>query len=292
MNILVIGAGAIGSLYGAKLSELNEVTLIARKGHADIINKKGLRIEGIENKTYKLNAKTEADAIDDNSFILLTTKVQDSKNAINSIKSLVKEDTIILCVQNGLYSENIVKEIIGSKCLVLRAVTNFGAAFLENGIVQYNNKGRTLIEKSPHSKNIAEIFSKCGLGGAVSEDIKRDIWKKLIVNCAVNPLTAILRVKNGEIADERLNPLKKLIIDECLKAAEKEGMTFKMDFLKAINDGIKGSENISSMLQDLMKGRKTEIDYLNGAVVEAGRKRGIMCPVNASIAAIIKEMEK
>ena len=107
----------------------------------------------------------------------------------------------------------------------------------------------------------------------------------------MNPITAILGIRNGEIADERLNPLKKLVINECLKVAEKNGVKFDFDFLKSLNEGIKNSKNISSMQQDLLKGRKTEIDYLNLAVAELGRRHGIKCPVNENLAAIIREME-
>lgn len=291
MNIIILGAGAIGSLYGAKLSKLNEVLLVGRERHVNAINKNGLTVKGMENQNYRLKAATKTGNIGDNTLILLTTKVHDSKNAISSINNLIRNDTIILCIQNGLGSENIVKEIVSEKCLVLRGVTNFGAAFLEDGIIEYNNYGYTVIEKSPASEEIAKNFTKCGLGAYVSRNIKEDVWKKLILNCVLNPITAILRIRNGEIADERLNPLKKLIIDECLKVAEKDGIKFDFDFLKSLNEGIKNSKNISSMQQDLLRGRKTEINYLNGAVVKLGRKHEIKCPVNESIAAIIREME-
>ena len=118
------------------------------------------------------------------------------------------------------------------------------------------------------------------------------MWKKIILNCVLNPLTAILRVENNVIADEKLNPIKKLIVDECLEVAKKDGAKFNFDFVKAINDGIENSRNISSMLQDLLKGNPTEIDYLNGAVVELGEKYGVKCPVNEALVMIIKEMEK
>lgn len=291
MNIIVLGAGAIGSLYGAKLSKLNDVILITRQEHADKINKDGLKITGLENKTYKSKATTKVKKIYGNTLILLTTKVYDSRKAIKEIKNLLKKDTIILCLQNGLYSESIVKEVVGKKCLVLRAITNFGAAFLKPGVVQFNGYSHTAIEKSSMSKEIVNNFTNCSLNAYVSANIKADMWKKLILNCVLNPLTAILMVENGKIADKRLNPLKKLIVDECLKVAKRDGVTFKIDFVKTINDAIKNSRNVSSMQQDLIKGKRTEIDYLNGAVVKLGKKYGIKCPVNEALAMIVKEME-
>lgn len=292
MKIIILGAGAIGSFYGAKLSRLNDITLIARNEHANAVNSSGLKITGLEDCTYRLNAATEIKEIKKNSLVLLTTKVYDSRNALNKIKSLVQSDTKILCLQNGLYSENIVKEVIGRECLVLRGITNFGVAFLKPGSIQYNSKSYTAIERGPSSEEIAKNFTGCGLNAYVSKNIKYDMWKKLILNCVLNPVTAILRIENRGIADQKLNPLKKLIVDECRKVALKDGVSFDFDFVKNIDDAIKDSKNLSSMQQDLIKGKKTEIDYLNGAVAKLGRKYGISCPVNNALTAIIKEMEK
>ncbi len=291
MNIIVLGAGAIGSFYGAKLSKLNDVVLIARKEHTDAINRNGLKIVGLENKTYKVKAAEKISRIEKNTLVILTTKAQDSEKAVKSIKNLVRNDTIILCLQNGLYSENIVKKTVGKRCLVLRAITNFGAIFLKPRVIDYKSYSFTSIEKSPKSKEIANNFSKCGLNGYVSSDIKYDMWKKLVFNCVLNPLTAILRIENKGICDERLNPLKKLIIDECVKVAEKDGIKFDIDFLNVLNEEFKSSRNISSMQQDMIKGNKTEIDYLNGAVVKLGKKYGVECPVNEAFVNIIKRIE-
>ena len=291
MKIIILGAGAIGSFYGAKLSKLNDLVLIARKEHADSINKNGLKVIGLENQRYSVKAATKIEKIEKNALILLTTKAQDSEKAVKGIKNLIRKDTIMLCLQNGLYSEKIVKKIVGDKCLVLRAITNFGAIFLKPGVVDYKSHSYTSIEKSQKSKEIADNFAECGLNGHVSGNIKYDMWKKLVFNCVLNPLTAILRIENRGICDEKLNPLKKLIIDECLKVAEKDGIKFDIDFLKILNDEFKSSQNISSMQQDLIKGKKTEIDFLNGAVVELGRQYGVKCPVNEALTSIIKQIE-
>jgi len=291
MKIIVLGAGAIGSLYGAKLSQLNDVVLIGKWKHADSINKNGLKITGLENKTYKIRAATKIGKIKDGTVILLTIKAQDNEKAIKSIKHLLGKNTIIICLQNGLYSENIVKNVVGKKCLVLRAITNFGAVFLKPGIIGYKFYSYTSIEKSPESRGIAENFSRCGLNAHVSNDIRYDMWKKLIFNCIVNPLTAILKVENKGICDEKLNPLKRLIIGECLKVAEKDGISFDINFLDALHNEFKSSINVSSMQQDLIKGKKTEIGYLNGAVAGMGRKFGIKCPVNEALLSLIRFLE-
>lgn len=292
MKIIILGAGSIGSLYGAKLSEFNNVTLVCKQQHADAINTNGLKISGIEDKVYRLKAATAIKKIEDDTLIILTTKIYDSKEAVENIKHLIKKDTAILCLQNGLYSEEIVKEIVGDKCLVVRGISNCGVAFLKPGMVQYNTSGYTVIEKSRISNELVVHLRKCGFECNISENIKYEEWKKLIINCLINPISAILGKKNKAIADEGLFPLKKLIAEECLKVAEKDGVKFKgIDFVKMVDDMIKTSENISSMRQDILKGKKTEIDYLNGAVVELGKKYGIECPVNQGVVMIVKGIE-
>lgn len=291
MDIIILGAGAIGSFYGARLSKLNEVILIAKKEHADRINKNGLKITGLEEGVFRIKADTKVREIMEKTLILLTTKVYDSEKAVNNIKNRLRKDTVIICLQNGLYSENAVKKIVGNRCLVLRAVTNFGAIFLEPGVVGYKNYSYTSIEKNPGSKEIADNFSGCGLNAYVAEDIKKDMWKKAVFNCIVNPVTSILRIRNDTITDGKLNPLKKLIADECVKVAKKDGVELDFDFVEMANIEFMGSQNISSMQQDLLKGKKTEIDYLNGTVAKLGKKHGIKCPVNEALTEIIKQME-
>ena len=292
MKIIVLGAGAIGSLYGAKLSKYNDVTLIGRQQHVDEINENGLKIAGMEDNVYRLKAATKIESIEENTLILLTTKVYDSRNAIEGIENLIRDDTTILCLQNGLYTEDIVKDVVKDKCRVLRGISNIGAAFLEPGVVQYNSPGYTVIENSEISDEVIDAFTESDLGGDVSKNIKYEEWKKLIINCVINPISAKEGVKNWEVADEKYDEQKRQIVDECLRVAEKDGVTFEgINFVEMINDMIRESKNISSMQQDILKGKKTEIDYLNGIVVELGRKYGIECSVNEDWVRVIKGME-
>ncbi len=137
MQIIVLGAGAIGSLYGAKLAFANEVTLIARPEHAAAINSHGLRIEGLEPQVVRVRAATEIDQIGPDTLILLTTKVPASAVALAPIAPLVREDTTILCLQNGLGSEQIARTALGDRGTVLRGITQFGAIFARAGVIQY-----------------------------------------------------------------------------------------------------------------------------------------------------------
>jgi len=291
MEIIVLGAGAIGSLYGAKLAAMNDVTLIGRAEHVAAINARGLRIEGLESQTVRVRAATEIEKIGANALILLTTKVTDGAVALAPIARLVGEDTTILCLQNGLGSERIARAAVGDRGIVLRGITQFGAIFESPGVIQFMAPGYTLIEQHERSDRIARTFSDAGLDCRVSPNIAADVWHKLVINCVVNPITAILGCEVGGIANPQLDPLKQLVIDECVAVAATQGVTFAVDFMREISEVFRPSRNLASMLQDLRRGHVTEIDYLNGAVVAIGSGHGLECPVNDALTKIIKAME-
>jgi 2-dehydropantoate 2-reductase len=290
--VVVLGAGAIGSVYAVKLAARHPVTVVARPAHVDAIRASGLRLIGREIVTAHLDAVTTLDAIAPGTTILLTTKVNASEAALRPIANLVRDDTVIVCVQNGLDSEGVARRALGGRGLVLRAITQFGAIFQEPGLINYTAAGYTLLEDGPRSAAIAGMLTACGLEGRICPDIKTEIWRKLIYNCVINPITAITGTEVGGIADSGLDPLKQLVIDECLAVARSEGVTFEIDFLAKITEVFAASRTIASMRQDLMRGRPTEIDHMNGAVAALGRRAGIDCPVNAALAAIIRAMDR
>ncbi|HZR24822.1 MAG TPA: 2-dehydropantoate 2-reductase [Vicinamibacterales bacterium] len=292
MNIVVFGAGAIGSIYAAKLAAHHDVTVIARPAHVDAINRDGLRVTGREEFVARVRARTSLDAVAANTLILLTTKVNGNRAAAEALASIVQPDTVVLCLQNGLHGERILKDVLGARCQVLRAIVQFGAIFAGPGHVDLKVVGYTLIERHARSQAIADLLSAGGLDGRLSDDIDVDVWRKLIFNCVINPITAMTGSLVGDIADARLDPLKQLVIDECLAVARADGVTFDIDFQRALRDVFGQSRNIASMRQDLINRKPTEIDHMNGAVVALGREHGIACPVNAALVAIIKAMEQ
>lgn len=291
MKIIVLGGGAIGSLYAAKLSKLNDVLLVARKKHVDTVNKHGLRITGAENRTYRLRAVENVDRIEDDTIIILSTKVHDTENALRPIKKILKKDTIILCLQNGYGTEEFAKKIVRDKCLVLRCVIAVGTSFLEPGKISSTKIGYTAIEKSPKSAEIAENFAKCETNAYVADDIKEIMWGKLFMNCVLNPISAVLKIRNDETMHDSLKPLRDGVIRECVQVANKDGFKFSIKDVEGIVDRLRKSNNYSSMYQDLMKGKKTEIEFLNGAVVKLGKKYGVDCPVNESLVAMVSYLE-
>ena len=291
MEIIVLGAGAIGSLYGAKLAAEYQVTLVGRPQHVAAINQHALRIEGLECQVVPIRAVTTLDHIGPDTVVLVTTKAADTAAALRPIAPLVHDDTTIVSLQNGLGTEEIARRALGNRGIVLRAITQFGAIFESRGVIQFMARGYTLLESHARSERIAAILTAAGLDCRVSSNIARDVWHKLLINCVVNPITAILGSEVGAIVNPRLDPLKELVIAECVSVAASQGVTLDGNFQQEISDFFRPSQNIASMLQDLRRGRATEIDYLNGAVAALGVRAGIDCPVNAALTAIVKAME-
>jgi 2-dehydropantoate 2-reductase len=296
MHIDIIGAGAIGSVYGAKLSKYHDVTLVGGAAHVEAIRRDGLVMQGLLSETLHLPAFTRLSRLEPGTLILLTTKVNNNVAAIEPIVPLLPAGghaggVTILCVQNGLYSEELVKNLVNGRALVLRAITQVGGILVRPGVVDHTVAGYTLIEDHPQSPAIAAMLTAAGLDGRISPDIKKEMWRKAIFNCVINPTTSLIGCDVGGIVNPQLKTLKRQIIDECVAVARADGVSFDEDFVALIDRVFAGARTIASMRQDLLKGRHTEIDHMNGAVARLGEQYGLPCPVNAALTALIKYLE-
>ncbi len=290
-SIIILGAGGIGSAFGAALSRNCDVTLIGTKDHVEAIRAKGLLVSGDINGTFHLKADTEIRSIPEHTLIILTTKVQDSAEAIRKIKDLLKEDTVILILQNGLGNEDLVKHATGMEIKVLRGVLKVAAEILEPGIIRFWS-GETIIGQDETAEEIVEILNDSGLDASLSENIDQEVWSKLVVNCVVNPLTAILQVTDRAIIVDSLKTIRTEIVRECVAVADAEGVTLAADLAERIDRTVAEYLNFSSMSQDIKRSRRTEIDFLNGKIVELGKKHGIPTPVNHTLANLVKFLEE
>lgn len=290
-KIFILGAGAIGSVLGGLLSEKNDVTLIGDKTHVDAVNSNGLSVSGDVIATFHVHADTKIRQIPEKTLIFLTTKAYDSERAIREVRRLLRKDTVILVLQNGLGNEEIVRRVAGGEAKVLRGITTMAAEFFKPGEVGYW-KGETAIAHDAPADKIAQTLNASTLKTSLSKKIKYEIWSKVVVNSVVNPLTAIFRVRNREIGTQPLANVRHYIVRECIQVGRAEGIAFPRGLEQSIDREILAYANFSSMCQDILKRKKTEIDFLNGRIVELGRKHGVLTPVNETLVDFIKFLEE
>lgn len=289
-KIFILGAGAIGSCYGALLSRKNDVTLIGTQAHVDAVKSHGLVITGDIEGTFSVKAGTRISEVPSNSLIILTTKAQDAVEAATELKPLLRSDTVLLVLQNGLRIRELIQRAVGGKCEVVRGLVLMAAESLEPGEITFWN-GPTIIEHTETGEKIQALFEKSGLKARVTADTEKEEWNKLVVNCVVNPLTAILKVRNNGIGVTSLKEIRHGIVEECSLVAEAEGIHLEHSLETEIDRKIRGYTNYSSMYQDIAKCKKTEIDFLNGKIVELGRKHSIRTPMNETLVGLIRFME-
>jgi 2-dehydropantoate 2-reductase len=210
--------------------------------------------------------------------------------AVKRIKPLLKKDTVILVLQNGLKIKQLIQRLVGAEIEVVRGLALLAAEFLEPGRITFWN-GPTVIERTKTGEEIAALLRKSGIKVTVTEEMEKEEWSKLIVNCVINPLTAVLRVRNNEIGADSLKAIRHRIVEECVRVGNAEGMSFEPGLQADIDRKIRGYSNFSSMCQDIIKGKKTEIEFLNGKIAELGKKHGIQTPVNETLVSLIRFME-
>ncbi len=290
-KIIVLGAGAIGSFNGSALSRKADVLLVGRQAHVDAINAHGLEVSGAVEETFHMEASTELDDIPRGAMIVLTTKAYDIEGAIGGINGLLKPGVKILVLQNGLGNEELVRSLVGKDVEVVRGLASTGVEFLEPGKIGVKLVGETVLPDTGTGRRIGRLLDSCGLEVRLSDRMAVEIWRKLTMNCVINPLTALLRVPNNEIAVERLRDVRMGIVDECVRVAEREGVILDGDLEVEISRAAASYSNISSMLQDVTRGRRTEIGFLNGRISELGWKYGIPTPYNDVLTALIKFIE-
>jgi 2-dehydropantoate 2-reductase len=297
MKCLVFGAGAIGSLVGGLLFEAGtDISLIGRPVHVKAIEENGLKIEGAIQAVIKVPAYSDTNEIKDVDLIVITTKSYGTRMAMEKCKKLIQSHTRVLSLQNGIGNEDIISEHTPN---VIGGITNNGVVFMENGRIAYNSPGTSTIGNY-HSKNdefvhkVREMFENAGLKCIVSSHIKDEIFKKFLVNVGINGLASIANVKNGEILrNEELRTIFLELVSEAIRVGKAKGFNCPSDVVNEIIKTVEAtSENTNSMLQDLRKGKRTEVEYFNGNVVQYGKETGISTPYNMFVTNAVKFIEK
>lgn len=296
MRFLVFGAGAIGSLIGGSLARKHAVALVGRAPGMEAIRRDGLRVEGLTELHVRPEALESVAGAAPPDVVIVTTKSYDTAAAVEALRPFLRTATF-LSLQNGLGNVELLSRHADR---VVGGITYHGVTPRGPGRIYHAGRGDTVIGavkgvSREETEGIAEAFRGCGLGVTVTEPIGSALWTKAVVNACFNPLTGLLRVPSGAL--DRIAPLRECsatIVDEALAVAAAHGVPLERESLLARVGEVSRATatNRSSMLQDLERGRRTEIDAINGAIARLGEEKGIACPANRLLTLLVKAAEE
>lgn len=300
MRIAVVGAGAMGSLFGGKLSAVAEVTLLDPwVEHVAAMQQDGLSIVELDGSkmTIPVTATTDPAAVPTMDMAIIFVKAHATPQASQWASRFLAPDGLALTLQNGVGNAETMAEVLGSG-RVVAGVTSHGATLLGPGLVRHAGKGPTHIatrtEIAEKLSDVATVFEQAGFEVHLADDLESLVWGKLIVNVGINGLTAVLRVPNGQLVEiPAASTLMAQTVAEAEAVCQAKGITLPYDDpLGRVREVARATAtNRSSMLQDVLRGVPTEIGVINEAIVREGKRLGVATPANQFIVTTIQAIE-
>ena len=300
MKIAVIGAGAMGSIYGGRLSLHNEVCLVDTNPEVvKIINEQGLRLEeNGEDVVLHPQAVLDSSVFGTADLVILFVKALFSRAALSGNRSLIGPDTYLMTLQNGSGHEDILGEFADQEHIIIGTTedqgTVLGMAHIRHGGTGGTNLGMLQPDAKGILHTLKETFDECGFHVKLHDNIQQLIWNKLFTNVSLSALTAVLQVKMGFIAEnEHAFAMAQRLIHEAVEVAHAMGLEADEEALTA---SVKATsqrtpEGVTSICADLGKGRRTEVDTISGSVVRAARKYGVQAPCHEFLVHMIHALE-
>lgn len=302
MRICIVGCGAVGSLFAANLSLLDDVEVWAydvSQAHVDAINERGLRLTGAGEVVGRPRATTDAAELPPCDFGIVVTKAMHTEAAIAATAHAFA-DGCVATVQNGIGNEETIARYVER---VIRGTTFPAGKILEPGVVQWDVKGDTTLgpfEPRPapltEIERLADACTRAGMPTHAVPDARGPQWRKVIFNASTNPIGALTGLTHGRVCDRPdLRALVSGLVAEGKAVAAAQGIVLDADPEELIDHAAKPEvayDHRSSMLQDVEAHRQTEIDYLNGGIVRFGREHGVPTPLNEAIWALVKGVEQ
>lgn len=304
MKICILGAGALGCAIGSALIEAgHDIWLLSRSlEHVETMNHHGLRVhDEAGNRQIAVKAATKASDVGPVDLVIVLVKSFHTQEAMAGAMALVGTQTLVLSLQNGLGHEDILAELVG-RDRVLAGKTYVGGVLLKAGEIRASITGKqTYIGEldgqiTPRVQAIAEVFKGAGLATTVSNNILGTMWDKLLINVATGALSGITRLSYGQLYTEPLLENTAIAaVAEAMSVAKAANIQLSIKAPEAAwkmaAEGLPANFR-TSMLQSLEKGSVTEIDFINGSVVRWGQRHGVATPVNATLIACIKGIER
>jgi len=302
MKIAIVGAGAMGSLFGGLLSAAgNEVWLYdIWEAHVKALNTRGLVIESESgSRTVAIRATTNSSEIGHAELVIVFVKSTQTQKAAQTAGLLAAGQGYVLTLQNGMGNADAIAAIVDPK-RILAGTTSHGATLLGPGRIRHAGPGPTVMGLWSHSdsgfekaQEFALVLSRAGFKTEVTGDVRPIIWDKLLVNVGINALTALTGIKNGEILDlEATRELSRTAVAEAISVAEAQGIEVRQEPVDHVfKIAAATAVNRSSMGQDVDNHRQTEIDAINGFIVREAHRLGLDVPVNRTLTALIQTLQ-
>jgi len=302
MKVAVVGAGAMGSLFGAMLAEAgNDVWLYdVWLEHVQTINQDGLRIER-EGKTCTVEIKATVDPqqIGRAELVIIFVKSSQTNLAAETAQTIAGSDGFVMTLQNGMGNADVIAGFIKPE-RILAGTTSHGATLLGPGSIRHAGSGPTTIGAWSQTEDglqragqLAEFFNRAGIKTESVADVRSVVWNKLLINIGINAITALTNIKNGQILDlEITRELSRAAVMEAIRVAQAGNIKVEDD---AVDRVFKVAEatavNRSSMGQDADNRRQTEIAAINGFIVREAKRIGLEAPVNFALTALVQTLE-
>lgn len=295
LKIAVMGAGAVGCYYGGMLARAgHDVVLVARPQHVQAIASAGLRLQ---TQTFDaqvhLQASLDASAVQGADVVLFCVKSSDTETAGRLMQPYLRPDALVMCLQNGVDNADRLRAVL-PRHTVSAAVVYVATEMAGPGHVKHHGRGDLVVEPSAVIAGAVQALVAAGVPTEVSDNVRGALWAKLVLNCAYNAVSAIAQLPYGKtVAGLGVQDVMRDVVAECLAVAKADGVQVTGDVFAAVAN-LAGSmpSQSSSTAQDLARGKPTEIDYLNGFIVQCGAALGIATPVNRVLWALVKLLER
>lgn len=294
LKVAVMGAGAVGCYFGGMLARAgHEVVLIGRPAHVAAINADGLRMQTQTfDEHVRLAASSDPSAVQGAKLVLLCVKSTDTEAAAAQMAPYLAADALVLSLQNGVDNAARLRGVLDTSA-VAAAVVYVASEMAAPGHLRHHGRGELVIEPSAASQVTAQALSAAGIPTEVSANVRGALWAKLILNCAYNAVSAITQLPYGRmVTGAGIPAVMRDVVSECLAVAQAQGVPVPGDAYAAVAQlAASMPGQYSSTAQDLKRGKRTEIDYLNGLIVRRGETLGIATPANRALWALVKLLE-
>ena len=293
MKIAVMGAGAVGCYYGGMLARAGHaVTLIGRPQHVEAVRRDGLLLDTQSFRTHvPMQASTDASAVAGAGLVLFCVKSTDTGSAAMEIRPHLMPDALVITLQNGVDNAERLQALVPQE--VAAAVVYVATEMAGPGHVKHHGRGELVIAPSKASEQVAALLAEAGVPTQISDNVIGSLWAKLILNCAYNALSAISQLPYGCVVQGvGVDAVMRDVVQECLAVARASGVTVPGDTWQAVERIAQTMPSqFSSTAQDLARGKRSEIDHLNGYVKRKGDALGVPAPINRTLYTLVKLIE-